>query len=484
MKSVSIRDIEKGIVRSQSPFNQQIGSFSHFFSEDRKRNWHRINMENLLMQNNINQTDLQNILMQGFKIILQSAQYQNMKLDSIDSGIQSMSNELLQQKKILENSNSVLNEILESIKNPRAIEAKEKANQASENIKDALSLEKSRAERLLDEAITLLEESIKINDYDFKAHFDLGWLYSFYKNDYEKAEYHFDTSVLRSISNDKKFAAFSLRHLADTKYHSGNIEGAIKAVAEAEKIEENKNLETTFEYARYLVEAGKDNVASIKIESIIKQNPIHFALTEKEIDVNNHPSIQTCLKNLTEKKRNKHKSTVKNKNSRLKNKYHDALDIEDIKNYLETKKNEFYKRIINANYFQLASYTENTFNVKDKKWRTNRDVIKEKDEKEEALRIEKKNQRNKAKLTRRIVFLSLVYPILLVLGFITTGFGMMFSSVGGFFLMTFLAPLGWGIAFIINFFNQGYLFGFIRAEDDFGEWLSDCYDNGKEFIKK
>ena len=313
MNKVSIRELGSSLIDSQSAYDQQLGSFSQFLSPERKAAWHRINVERMLVESNANQEHIQNILIQGFQASITN-------LSNIQDGIKDMAGELVRQNGYLTESNQLLKELLQSIQNPKAIEAAEMANQARTNIQDAKELSKDRADRLLSEAMSLLDESISINDYDYRAHFDLGWLYAFYKNDLEKAQYHFDTSVLRSIKRDKHFAALALRHLADSQWLQKKTDEAITSIEEAEDLENSDNLETRYEHVRYLVSNNDGGNASTKLIDIIKSNPVYYVQARSDGVLVGDDQVTSALDGLKNEKlrflENAVKGTSKNSNFR------------------------------------------------------------------------------------------------------------------------------------------------------------------------
>ncbi|MES9905314.1 MAG: hypothetical protein ABW168_21890 [Sedimenticola sp.] len=326
------------------------------------------------MQSNANQEQIQQILMQGFQANIDLLGRQNEAIKYIGDGIQSMAGEMLTQRRVLEDSQQILKEMLDAIQNPNAIEASEKAKQGSSNIIDAKDLSKDRADRLLSEAVELLKESIGINDYDYKAHFDLAWLYSFYLNDLEKAEYHFDTATLRSINKDKKFAAYSLRHLADTRKLLGRIDGALDAITEAEDLENGENLETKYEHARYLVALNKDDEAVEKLKDIVEKNPVYYVQIENEPEFTNKSKISMMLNELLSGKRAGFTKHVDSLVEKLKRKYRTTVEKDKLDSHIKTKKTANIKTINNLSFVELTRKVNDDFLIDDLGWITEEDM--------------------------------------------------------------------------------------------------------------
>lgn len=278
----SLRDIRDGIINSQSPYQQQTGLFSHLMSEERKLHWHRINLEHFLSIQNQSLSNIEQYIQFGIVSNAKNLQSINKNLSNINLnislGFENIANNLRKTTDLLNNSNLILKGILEALITPETTKAKEKARLANQNIKDALNLRSDRAKILLDEAEDLLKESIKISPFDFRAHFDLGYLYSFYRRNFKKAEKNFNNAVLRSLSKDSNFATYSLRHLADARKHLGNLDSALSAIQEAYEIN-GSDYQIQFEYVQYLILNNLIDKANDLVCDLVGKNPNYFDIS-------------------------------------------------------------------------------------------------------------------------------------------------------------------------------------------------------------
>ena len=199
----SLRDIRDGIINSQSPYQQQAGLFSHLLSPERKKDWHRINMEHSLSIQNQSLNNIEQYIHYGVVSNARNLHKISQNISDLNTnislGFENIANNLKKTNDLLNNSNQILKGILDALLSPETSKAKEKANLASLNIKNALNLKSERAKILLDEAEILLKESIDISPFDYRAHFDLGYLYSFYRLDFKNAENCFNNAVLRAL---------------------------------------------------------------------------------------------------------------------------------------------------------------------------------------------------------------------------------------------------------------------------------------------
>jgi hypothetical protein len=201
-------------------------------------------MEYLLKLKGSSQEETENILIHGLQSNVELGKQLVFKeLSGIKEGVRLMAKEMADLKKVLDGSQQILHDILESVKSPGAVKAAEYSRQAAQNIMDSLHMNEKRANRLLSETVTLLKKAVKINDYDYKAHFDLGWLHDYYLHDLKGAEYHYDTAALRSLRKDQHFAVLSLRHLAEVKRILGDKKGALEAILEASQLDDGRAYE-------------------------------------------------------------------------------------------------------------------------------------------------------------------------------------------------------------------------------------------------
>ena len=306
MKFGSISDIGRSIVMTNDVYNRELGSFSAFMSPERKAAFHRINMEYMQILSNKSLNDIRESMYESLKINAKILNINYQISNTLDSIAELTFNNYQQVKK----TNDILKEILETLKNPNAIVANEKARLASQNIIDAKSLSEERSAKLLDESLKFLEEAISINPVDYKAHFELGWLYSFYKNDFIKAEECFDNAVIRSLNNDKVFAVFALRHLADTRQNLGLSKKALIAIQEAVDLNTGDIFQTNFEYIQHLVKDGNVSEAKKIIISIIDSDPKIFQIAITDPVLRESDSLIKSIESMKENKIKKLETSI------------------------------------------------------------------------------------------------------------------------------------------------------------------------------
>ena len=136
----------------------------------------------------------------------------------------------------IKNAVQILENISKMISSPDETKANEYYRLARSNIDTAFKHSGSVAEQLIEEAKELCQKSIELFDYNYSAHFDLGWIYSAIKNDPEKAKPYFERAIKTSLGRDKEFAILSSRNLFQVHLAMGNYSQAQKTIHEALEI--------------------------------------------------------------------------------------------------------------------------------------------------------------------------------------------------------------------------------------------------------
>jgi tetratricopeptide (TPR) repeat protein len=284
-----------------------MGAFSAFLSPERKSAFHRINMEYMQALSTQSLSDIATATWQGARL---NSEILNINY-KINGNLEEIAKYAYENHNAIRNTNEILSQILDTLKNPTAVSASEKARIASQNIVEAKSMKEERACKLLDEAIEYLEEAISISPVDYKAHFDLGWVYSFYKEDLNKAEQCFDNAVLRSIQKDKGFAVFALRHLADTRQMLGSRDAALEAIEEAVELQAGDVLQTKIEYAQHLINSEDHDKAKSVIKDVIQSYEQAFDVVYTDPIISGSKIISSALEDALQKQKEAVKESLK-----------------------------------------------------------------------------------------------------------------------------------------------------------------------------
>lgn len=305
MPLYSISDIGRSIVAGSDPYSREMGAFSAFLSPERRAAFHRINVEYLQSVSVSHLSNIQNLLYNGFTYNLQAMQGIQHDLSFIknDVGVIKQYSKVISEgvEKVitgLDKTNEILSKILDVVSNPSSTASLEKASLARINIVQAKKLEPDKAAILLDEAYSLLVDSISKSPINYKAYFDKGWLESFYYQDYDKAIDSFDNAVIRSIENDNLFCVQALRYLADTYSIKGNYTQAISCIEKAISLNCGDKDQLKLEYAQYLLNNREEGKAIQQIKKTINNKASSFTYFSTDPIILLNRESKKCLSDL------------------------------------------------------------------------------------------------------------------------------------------------------------------------------------------
>ena len=143
-----------------------------------------------------------------------------------------------------------------------------------------------------------LFESLYLNAQDYRAHFELGWLYLFLLDKLPQACTHFALASQQAQISDPQFAVFALRHLADTHYGLGDYSYAIETALQGLHQQAQPDLEQAYECARYLAIAGEHNQATQRLAKIVITSPVYYVQAQAEPDFAHNAEVTTLLQDL------------------------------------------------------------------------------------------------------------------------------------------------------------------------------------------
>ncbi len=274
-------------------------------------NRHRENVEYLLELQGAKSDEIRHVIYEGFRESLQlqldaqvttEAGFQQLQStfqdvggaisDGFDRLCSGLEDQLAEHRKSYE----LLQEVLGTLKNPRATEAAECSRQAADNIRLAIGTRrKDRVERLLNEAVELLEKALEISDFDAKSHFDYAWLCRNYLDKPREAMEHFDTSALRAMAHEKRFAAFALRNFSAVAASLGEPEKSIEALEEAVGLFSEPPAIIRIELARYALAADREELAVSVLRDLISSDSLAFSLAQADPDLAASESVSSLL---------------------------------------------------------------------------------------------------------------------------------------------------------------------------------------------
>ena len=226
---------------------------------------------NALHQTNNNLYNIDNSLAQ----IYQGVDTSNDFLADIYTNLGSVNNNIITAVKILE-------EISKNISSPDEVKANEYYRLARSNIQAALRISGNRAEELIGEAKVLCLKAVEKFDYNYSAHFDIGWIYHTIENKPEKAVKYFERAITTSISRDLNFAILSFRNLFQVYLSLGEYKKANETINEAYSLVKDnlRDPELLHDLAfSHRIQREYDSLEST-LNYLIKRWPVYFKIVK------------------------------------------------------------------------------------------------------------------------------------------------------------------------------------------------------------
>lgn len=272
-----------------------------FFPEHKQQQFHRLNVEYLVSLQPLNRERIYALLAMGLRANLNRYGIADEILSGLRPQLTVVANRVtLQAQHLLASRTQLRHQLTHSCQgNFSLYKAGMEADFANKNIVELISSTSTGLQsqpRLLT-AEQLLKNTLKINYKDYRAHFELGWLYLFMLERLPEAEVHFKLAARYAQRLDPVLATLAWRYLADTRYSLGKCS---EAAATALRLlqTDSSDLEYAYEYSRYLAASGEAQLAAHKLGKVIQQSPLYYLQAQTERDFAEHDILQNVLHDL------------------------------------------------------------------------------------------------------------------------------------------------------------------------------------------
>lgn len=141
----------------------------------------------------------------------------------------------------------------------------------------------------------MLKEALQVNEKNYRAHFELGWIYLFVRGSLNEAVEHLGQAAIHARKFDPDFEVFALRHLADACYSAGDYSAAIEVSQQAIHHAGTDDIEGWYEYSRYLAADGEQSLAARRLSHVVARSPIYYIQAQAEPDFAGKSEINTML---------------------------------------------------------------------------------------------------------------------------------------------------------------------------------------------
>lgn len=154
------------------------------------------------------------------------------------------------------------------------------------------------------ESLELVEFSLRnallVEPDNYRAHFELGWLYGNLLNRLDYAEFHYGRAVSLTRRDHPQFYLFALRHLADIRYRQQRFTEATELALEIG--DQTTLLEAHYELARYWAAIKEPEEALRVLHKVIETAPDYYVLAQVEPDFKPYDLIHGALLELREQR--------------------------------------------------------------------------------------------------------------------------------------------------------------------------------------
>lgn len=273
---------------------------SIFFPEHQRNTFHRLNLEYLVPLQAMNRQQVYSLLETGIRRNL-------IRMGSVDDVLHSLrpqvevlaSQVATQGLHLLKGREHLRRQLLQTCNGSFTLyRAGMEADFASKKLSESLVVCSSDAQQHLLLAEHMLKDALRVNYYDYRARFELGWMYQFLCGRLQDAEFHFNLAANQAQSRDPSFAMFILRHLADVRYGLQNFGGAVEASLHVLHMHPNPDTEYRYELSRYMAAAGEINAAARQLAKIVACSPIYYVQAQAEPDFAQQLEITGMLRDL------------------------------------------------------------------------------------------------------------------------------------------------------------------------------------------
>ena len=260
---------------------EQLGSVAEFMPERMKDEYQYIYVENLLLLEESDRQTCRYILKNGIVSRFTHFEAFNPSDTLIDSYLNSVLRHLKNTQDMLSNSSNRLRQQFKTQPDTKSMDAFLRSLQAYRKIRASFDLPASQSFSQFQQAEQLLISSLVINDFDYMANFQLGWLYLCVLNQIETAQHYFEIAAAQSRKDDPDFYVFAQRYLAFSYFLKQEYMRALQII---QALDHNRQTAVTLDYEqiRYAMYTGDSDIVATKMATLSAQHPLYYLLIQTE----------------------------------------------------------------------------------------------------------------------------------------------------------------------------------------------------------
>lgn len=258
-----------------------------FFPAHKRHTFHRINLEYLVPLQSLSPAAVCSLLDKGIRNNLRRAGSSDEIMPSLHPQLEALASSIaVQGVQLLQGKQQLRRQLLESSKhNFSAYRAGMGADFASKKLSESLLAPTAmNAQQQATLAEHLLRNALEADAHNYRAHFELGWMYLFVLNRLPEAVFHLEAATRQAQASDPVFAAFAQRHLADACYGLQQYGKAADLSLQLVHDSQQPDLEIRYEAARYLAADGENQAAAQQLAQIVGRSAVYYVQAQAEPD--------------------------------------------------------------------------------------------------------------------------------------------------------------------------------------------------------
>ncbi|MEN9423658.1 MAG: hypothetical protein RL122_1041 [Pseudomonadota bacterium] len=271
-----------------------------FYPAHQHHVFHRLNLEYLSALQTMQPHAIERLLAVGMRGNLQAAGDNAAILPSLHPQLAWQANTLFTQSTALSRDKAQLRKQLltASQGNFTLYRAGMGADFASKQLSEALVVSAQDTPQRVALAERMLTDALAVNDQNYRAHFELGWLYLFLLDKLPEATFHLDKAAQQAQASNPTFAHFARRHLADAWYGLQAFGKAAEIALSVVPHSAQGDLEVHYEMSRYLAAAGDTQAAAQQLAQVVGRSSLYYVQAQVEPDFIGKPALMQVLDDL------------------------------------------------------------------------------------------------------------------------------------------------------------------------------------------
>jgi tetratricopeptide (TPR) repeat protein len=271
-----------------------------FFPAYKGHTFHRINLEYVVPLQALGRQRVYGLLDAGFRSNLR-------KLAGAEDALQSLRPQLetqvslvsMQGLRLLSGREDLRKQLLTTSQGSFSLyRAGVEVDFASQKLSESLLTQGDSAQQRVLLAEHMLKDALRVNERNYRAHFELGWIYLFLFGRLHDAISRLGQAAVYAQPHDPAFALFAQRHLADACYGAGDYGAAIDISLGVVNQSKQDDLESLYECSRYMSATGANREAAQRLSYVVARSPVYYLQAQVEPDFASNAEVSGMLRDM------------------------------------------------------------------------------------------------------------------------------------------------------------------------------------------